>query len=175
MAIRRKPISTDTIIAIAATFTSICALIVTLYQTKLTREQQLNSVWPYLIANEIVDENGLSSITIANSGIGPAIIDSVQVFYKGRLYRSPTAVVQALSEEQQRGRDGMSWYQTALEKGFVISQGQSLNWITVNGQTDNALFRKALPNIRAIIFYHSIYDEHWHSTFNGKGDVVVKD
>ncbi|MCX6212982.1 hypothetical protein [Spirosoma sp.] len=175
MAVIKKPLTTDTIIAIAATFTSICALVVTLYQTKLTREQQLNSVWPYLIANEIIDESGLSSITIANSGIGPAIIDSVQVFYKGHFYRSPTAVVQAISEQQNRGLNGMSWYQTVLEKGFVIPQGQNLNWITVNGQADNAIFRKELPSIKAIIFYHSIYNEHWHSTFNGKEEVVVKD
>lgn len=175
MAIQKRPISTDTIIALAATITSICALVVTLYQTKLTREQQLNSVWPYLIANEVIDDNGLTGITIANPGIGPAIIDSVQVFYKGRIYRSPTAVVQAISKQQKREADEISWYQTALEKGFVISQGQTMNWLTVIGKADNALFRKELPGIKAIVYYHSIYNEHWHSTFQGEGEVVVKD
>ena len=176
MAIRKKPISTDTIIALAATLTSICALVVTLYQTKLTREQQLNSVWPYLIANEVVDEEqGLSSIIISNPGIGPAIIDSVQVYYKGAAFRSPTAVVQAISQLQNRGPNGISWYQTALAKGSVISQGQTINWLTVTGKPDNAIFRKELPSIKAILYHHSIYNEHWHSTFQGTGEIVVKD
>ena len=175
MAIQKKPISTDTIIALAATITSICALVVTLYQTKLSREQQLNSVWPYLIANEVVDEQGLSSIAIANPGIGPAIIDSVQIFYKGRTYPSLTKVAETVFIEQRRGTRGMSWYQTSLVKGVVIAQGQTMNWFLLNGQADNALFRQALPGIRAVIFYHSIYNEHWHSTFQGEGEIVVKE
>jgi len=104
MPIRKKSFSTETIIAIAATVTSVCALIVAIYQTKLSREQQLNSVWPYLIIYESIDENQRSSIMIANHGVGPAIIDSVRVVYKDKPYQLPTQVISEISRQLNRGK-----------------------------------------------------------------------
>ena len=175
MPIRKKPISRDTIIAIAATITSVCALIVTVYQTKLTREQQLNSVWPYLIIYDVVDENQQASLMVSNYGIGPAIIDSVRVTYKERSYSSPVDVVKAISKGLNRGEYGMQWFQTSLSKGSVIPQGQTSNWIIVNNPADNAIFRKELSEIKAYIYYHSIYEEHWHSVWHDDSELVIKD
>lgn len=123
MPIRRKSFSTDTLIAIAATVTSVCALIVAVYQTKLSREQQLNSVWPYLITYPNMDEKGQSTLMIANYGIGPAIVDSVRVIYKGKTYFSPTQVISEISSNLNRGKFGIAWSHTELRKGLVIPQG----------------------------------------------------
>ncbi len=175
MPIRRKPFSTDTIIAIAATVTSICALIVAVYQTKLGREQQLNSVWPYLITYESIDEHQRSSLMVANYGIGPAIIDSVRIVYKGKAYHLPTQVVSELSKQLNRGEYGMPWSHTGLGKGFVIPQGQVFTWITVNDSSDNAIFRQAVPQIKSYIYYRSIYGERWHSVLNDGSEMVITD
>ena len=175
MPIRRKPFSTETVIAIAATVTSVCALIVAVYQTRLTREQQLNSVWPYLITYEQTDERQQSTLMVANYGIGPAIIDSIRVAYKGKVYSTPTAVVSEISKELKRGEFGMPWSHTGLGKGFVIPQGQIFPWITVNDSTDNAIFRREVRVMKTYIYYHSIYAERWHSIFNDGGEMVIKD
>lgn len=175
MPIRRKPLSTDTIIAIAATVTSICALVVAVYQTKLTREQQLNSVWPYLLISEVIDENEQFTIGVFNYGIGPAIIDSVKIDYKGKSYSSPIDVIKVISKALGRGDYGLSRSGTTLSKGYIIPQGQSVSWFSVNGKEDNAIFRKTFPDWHGSIYYHSIYNEHWHSNMNGGGEVVVED
>lgn len=96
MPIARKPLTTDTIIAIAATITSICALIVTLYQTKLTREQQLKSVWPYVMIVLSIDNTGIGSISVANNGVGPAIIQRIELQYDGKNYANMREVVWAM-------------------------------------------------------------------------------
>lgn len=108
MPIRRKPFSIETIIAIAATITSVCALVVAVYQTRLTREQQLNSVWPYVLISESVDMNQQLTIVVTNSGIGPAIIDDVRIVYKGKEYVSPVALTKAISKELGRGEYDIS-------------------------------------------------------------------
>lgn len=175
MPIRKKSFSTETIIAIAATVTSVCALIVAIYQTKLSREQQLNSVWPYLVINESIDENQKSTIMITNHGVGPAIIDSVRVVYKGKSYRLPTQVISEISRQLNRGEHGMSWSHIGLGKGAVISQGQSLPWITLNDSSDNMIFRRELPQIKTYVYYHSMYGERWHSVFHDGSEMVVTD
>ena len=172
---RKKPFSTDTIIAMAATVTSICALIVAVYQTKLGREQQLNSVWPYLITYESIDEHQQSSLMVANYGIGPAIIDSVRVVYKSRSYQLPTQVISQIAKQLNRGKFGMPWSHTGLGKGFVIPQGQVFTWITVNDSSDNAIFRREVPHIKSYIYYHSMYGERWHSVLNDGSEMVITD
>lgn len=175
MPILKKAVAANTIIAVAATVTSICALVVAVYQTKLTREQQLNSVWPYLITYESIDENQQLTLMVANYGIGPAIIDSVRVTHNGKFYSTPTDVVKAISKKLNRGEFGLSWSHTGLGGGFVVPQSQTFSWITVNGSSDNAIFRKEANNIKTYIYYHSIYGERWHSILNDGKEMVVKD
>ena len=175
MPIRKNPFSTDTVIAIAAAITSVCALLVAVYQTKLAREQQLNSVWPYLITYESMDEKRKISLEVANQGIGPAIIDSVRLVYKGKSYSQPTQIVSDIAKGLNRGEFDMPWSHVRLIKGSVIPQGQIVSWFTVNDSSDNEIFRRELPKIKSYIYYHSIYGQRWHSTINDGDEVVVED
>ena len=176
MQVRRKSLSTDTIIAIAATVTSVCALLITVYQTVLIRDQQLNSVWPYLLANTSIDEHGKATIQVTNNGVGPAIIEAVTIQYKGKSYKSMPDVIQAMSKQLGRGPYGVTWSHTVMEKGVVIPQGQRDTWITVVNASDYAIFRKEIETVDATIHYKSIYDEQWRSNYHPKGeDIVVKE
>src|SRR4051794_40735251 len=100
--IRKKifPFRTDTVIAMTAAVASLCAVVVTIYQTKLSREQQLNSVWPYLMIYEHLGEDQVPKLLVANQGIGPAIVDSVRIVYKNRAYASPVALIQDISQQR---------------------------------------------------------------------------
>lgn len=172
----KKSLSTDTIIAIAATITSVCALIIAIYQTKLMREQQLNSVWPYLITYSSVDEKGYSALILSNNGIGPAIIDSMRIEYKNKSYSSPVEVVKEISKSQGRGEYGFRWSYNALRKGSVIPQQQTVQWIGIIGEAENKIFREELENnMKVYVYYKSIYNERWYSVFNtGDEESVIK-
>ncbi|QHT71380.1 hypothetical protein GXP67_34345 [Rhodocytophaga rosea] len=172
----KRPINTNTLIALAASLASICAVFIAVYQTYMSRQQQLNSVWPYLLTFESMDEAGISSIVVANYGIGPAIIDSVEISYRGNIYGSPTDVVRVISKEFKKNEYAMPWSYTQIRKGYAIPQGHTLEWIKLNTPEDNAIFAKELPNIKMVIYYRSIYDEHWKNTINGEetDELVVK-
>lgn len=173
MAIQRKPLSTDTIIAVAATITSICALIVTLYQTKLTREQQLKSVWPYLMIAQQTDEAG-GSVIVSNNGVGPAIIQRIELEYDGKIYGTMRELVLAMFRKKNRRPESVAFGQTALYKGFVIPQGERITWMTVNGKEDNAYFWQQIQHhVKGQVLFQSIYGERWWSHFNDVGDIVT--
>ena len=77
-------------ISIMAAVVSMCALILSFYQTSIMREQQYASVRPLLIVGNSMDSNvdstGRSELFIWNRGIGPALIKYVDIQYKGKHY-----------------------------------------------------------------------------------------
>ena len=95
--------------------------------------------------------------------------------YKGKAYALPTQVISQISMQHNRGPYGIAWSHNAIQKGVVIAQGQTLSWIMVNDSTDNAIFRREFPQMKSYIYYHSIYGERWHSTWNDGGEMVIKD
>lgn len=163
-----KPVNASTLIALAASLASICAVAVAAYQTYLSRQQQLNSVWPYLLTNENIDETGKISLIILNQGIGPAIIDSAEVFYHGQKYATPIEVIRKISKKYKKDEYAMPWSYTGIHKGYVIPQGETILWLQLNTPEDNVLFRKELPYMKTIIYYHSIYNQHWKTSFHGE-------
>jgi hypothetical protein len=176
MRILNRSVNTNTLIALAATFASICAVLIAGYQTYLSRQQQFKSAWPYLLTYENLDDKGASSIMVANYGIGPAIIDSVQVVYQDKVFSTPTEVVRQISKREKKGEYGISWSYTGIRKGFVIPPGHTIVWITVINPEDYAVFRKELARVKTVIYYHSIYEEYWKSNFHTdtQEDLVVK-
>ncbi|MEL7160786.1 MAG: hypothetical protein AAFN92_08510, partial [Bacteroidota bacterium] len=90
----RRPDS-NMIIAIALAIISLCALIVSIYQTKILVAQQELAVqaekaqlWPRVEASFGGVFSGTQytevAFTLENVGTGPAIIDEFSLFYKGK-------------------------------------------------------------------------------------------
>ena len=123
--------------AIIATFVGVCALCVSGYTAHVQRQQVRAAVWPIL---EFDTSNGPIQFTVANKGVGPAIIRHVIV----RVDDQPVK----------------NWYE-ALEKilgpgkhtgeesdisGHVFSAGESLNVFTPHDDANNAInFDKSNP------------------------------
>lgn len=82
----KRRINIELLLGVSATFLSLAALVVSIFQTKIAREQQQASVWPHLQADYSKTDNEFVW-NIINNGIGPAIIRSVAVHYRGREYR----------------------------------------------------------------------------------------
>lgn len=67
----------ELLLGLSATFLSLAALIVSIFQTKIAREQQHASVWPYLETGVSVAK-GKIDYFVVNKGIGPAIVKEVE-------------------------------------------------------------------------------------------------
>jgi hypothetical protein len=76
----KQSINIELLLGISATFLSLAALVVSIFQTKIAREQQQKSVLPYLqIRHEIVDNQ--MTVFLENEGVGPAFIKSITTSY----------------------------------------------------------------------------------------------
>jgi|GEM_PF-1107165 len=85
MSTSQRSVNIELLLGVSATFLSLAALVVSVFQTRIDREQQYASVWPRLaIVREVMDRN--FTISIANQGVGPAIVKSIDVEYRGKKY-----------------------------------------------------------------------------------------
>ena len=155
LAFLRKP---DMIVALAATVTSICALIVAVRQTEIMQEQQRASAWPHL---EWLPSNYPTlAIRVANKGVGPAIVEDVRIHYAGKDY---DANIRGMFNDLI-GTDTFFSVISTVE-GRVITPGETITMIEV--EDPRALRIYAETDIRDFprieICYRSIYGEYWVS------------
>src|SRR5688572_24236661 len=84
---RRRWLSNDSLLSIAATLLSLCAVVTTVWQTSIMREQLRLSVWPRVRVDMryfTENEDRFFHIKLENVGVGPAIISSVRFSYRGQ-------------------------------------------------------------------------------------------
>jgi hypothetical protein len=76
----------DIIVSLTAIFISAVSLFVAIQHGKTERDLVAANVWPFpraIISNNY-DSRGSTAIGISNGGVGPAKIQSFQMFYRGR-------------------------------------------------------------------------------------------
>ena len=85
MAQPQRRINIELLLGISATFLSLAALIVSIFQTRIAREQQQASVWPYLQLL-VSQHNKECHIGIENKGVGPALVKKSEWLYGNKKY-----------------------------------------------------------------------------------------
>lgn len=78
-----KPINIELLLGLSATFLSLAALIVSIFQTRIARDQQQASVWPYVQVSINHFDNDFI-LLLKNNGVGPALIKKVEFGFRGR-------------------------------------------------------------------------------------------
>ncbi len=161
-----KPrISIDRLTSFTAIFVSLSTLIVFIYQTNLIRKQQYTSVMPHLYVGLSGTYTPNFKIFMENTGIGPAIIESMTVRYKGKEYQMdlPTFLY-----EHAEGMDSLdNVYHSNVPVGTFIPVGRTINMIQVdNSQKDADALMKILTKLESSkfdfeIIYRSVYGERW--------------
>ncbi|MEM1323751.1 MAG: hypothetical protein AAGG75_26050 [Bacteroidota bacterium] len=165
-----KDINTDRIIGLSAMLISLLTLIIFIYQTNLMRTQSRLSVTPrigFSQAESSEDSVIIISETIVNKGLGPAIIESIEILHKGQRY--PLDFVNFLDSafpEIHKYIDLES--STQMNTGSTLSAGESkqLYRISIPVEKIDALLayvqieEDRLPFAIEVV-YSSIYNERW--------------
>jgi hypothetical protein len=163
--------------ALLAMFTSVCALFVSVYQVQIERRHQYASVWPnlyiYTVTQTHTDSTqNMSAFVVTNKGIGPAIVEQVQIWYKGKPCKDESDLISQLFARQTNsgGEINQIW------QNRVIAANEQFNWIGVTGSTSAAQFQQAFKNgdIRVKIRFASVYEEKWEANFGTDQPVVQK-
>jgi len=156
---------------VIATIVGFLALCVSGYTAYMQRQQVRAAVWPIL---EFDSGNGPIRFTLANKGVGPAIIKHVIVKVDNQPVKTWYQVLdKLLGPGEHRGEE-------ADMNGHVFSAGQSLNVFAPHDEANNPLnFDKSNPlwvkmnkerfRVTVEICYCSTLGECWTLRAGGRG------
>jgi hypothetical protein len=151
----RKPIETSLIAAIAAGVVGLSALGVSVYEAYLMREQQRASVWPIVEAWSFhMSESGFG-VSVANKGIGPALLRSVDVSVDGVRKHSWQQLYGELL-----GTDSLRYNMSAIS-GNVLAAGEMLTIFSVSPDDGSKAFHEVSENVSFEICYCSVFEQCW--------------
>jgi hypothetical protein len=123
----RSAVRYDVVIATLVGFLALC---VSGYTAYVQRQQVRAAVWPIL---EFGSSNGPIQFTLANKGVGPAIIRNVIVRVDNQPVRNWAEVLEKiLGPGKHPGEESDM-------KGHVLSAGESMNVFTLYDSNDNPL------------------------------------
>jgi hypothetical protein len=135
--VTEKAFRLDFLIAIAALLVSTLSAFALFYQTRVVADQYAATIWPYLEVNETYSERG-EILTIDNDGVGPALVQSAQLYVNGKpvhnwgeyfstLLRNPAMVAffkKAMSAAES-GKTPGSMRTSSVDPGMTIRAGES--------------------------------------------------
>lgn len=167
---QREPRGASRYEAIIATLVGLCALCVSGYTAYIQRQQVRGAVWPIL---EFDHSNGPIRFTLANKGVGPAIIKHVVVKVDDQPVKNWYEVLEKiLGPGDHRG-------ETSDMSGRVFAAGESINVFTPQDDNQNPIaFDKSNPlwaklntgrdRVTVEICYCSTLGECWSVIGGGK-------
>lgn len=138
--------------AVIAALIGLLALCVSAYTAWLQRQQVRAQVWPYV-------ESGWSQsgrfVLIANKGVGPARIETLQMFVDGKPYRDWNAIFKALDVTFEAPPP---W---STSHGIVLSAGAVLQQLTFKTDADFRKFDPLYSRLDIAACYCSSLGECW--------------
>ncbi len=168
---QRRP-RTEIIIAIAATIVSICAMVTTVYQTYILRQQQHAAVWPRLqLSNAywVTSDTAFYQFYIENNGIGPAIIREVSIDYEDSLYSTTADLAREIA--RQNGLPDSAAYQNYrdLFPDMVVPQQETWELLQILKREYVVPYTKEVKDksIKITVKYESLYGEKWEVGYPG--------
>jgi hypothetical protein len=151
---RRWYTEPETFVALTALVVSISAVAVGIYEASLQRKHDVAEVWPHVELSVYTTPTG-ASLSLQNSGIGPAIIKSVVVTVDGRRRRNWPDAAQALLG----GTPVLTQTSTVVERG--VRPGDNITMVAVSATSLTPRFWQVIGRLAVSVCYASVFDDHW--------------
>ncbi|MGB5458511.1 MAG: hypothetical protein WBM91_13115 [Eudoraea sp.] len=171
--------NSDKILSLSAMSVSVLTLIIFIYQTNLMSKQNYLSILPYVQISTSDDKaENTFSLDIKNHGVGPAIIESVIIYYKGEKHdlRDYDNYLYNYLKSEMPVLDSVKFFSSStLDKGIAIPANSSYNVFSVqDSEKDYNLLTTSLEELlrnglRYEITYRSIQNERWMIYNNSEG------
>ena len=169
--------TTDVVIAVAALFVSAVSLWIGIRTENANEQLVAASTWPFLqvqVDNATPDGKPYLKFTVVNGGVGPAKVESFEVFLKGKPFRSGRDLVTACCGLKSEGgpllpnADHRTRLLTGTVQGLVLRSGEDESFILLPLAEDNASVWNALNHaqqhdITYRICYCSVLDQCWRN------------
>lgn len=153
---RERRIRWDALAAVIAALVGLLALIVAGYTAYIQRQQVRAQVWPYLVMGSN-NADGRYEVFVENKGVGPAIVQSVQVFAKGKPVAGWNQMMKSFAFKPKE-----RYFQSTLN-GMVLSPDDTRHWIRFQDAADVVAFLTDWQRyeIQVRICYSSSLGDNW--------------
>jgi len=160
----------DLAIALSAILISLTSLIITIVHSRaLERMAEANAQlvqansWPFVAYATGHDPNDTIYFGIANKGVGPAKIETIELKWKGIAYRNPFDFLAACCGDKYDPH--RTDYETSSVQ--VLRAGERVEIFGLDKRPDNQALRDRLdkarisPSMSLVLCYCSVFDECW--------------
>jgi hypothetical protein len=161
MNLKPKFWNADKIVSFSAILISLATMAIYLYQTHLIQKQQHASVMPYIRMGFSFDEDRFEMI-VYNEGLGPAFIEEINIYDKGKKY--PNLDIPGYFQSEYLKKDTIYLTYSNVGVGMLFAAGKD---ITIISKLKNKKDTDKLKNIffneklEMEIIYTSIYGDKW--------------
>lgn len=169
---RRARVLLARVASASAGIIALCALAVSAYQAKLSREQQRMSVWPYLMQYNSGRGGGYYR-EVQNAGLGPAIIGWQEVLVDDRPQRNWGDVLRALTHTTD---SSFNIVYSSLPPGSVLIPGAVQDVIELAPGSFAQSIHASIDSGRLVtrVCFCSLYEECWIATSGERKPVPIR-
>ena len=136
---------------------AIAAVVIAVYEARITREHQKASVWPSL-SQYNTGVGGRYTREVENRGLGPAMVRSFEVRVDGAVQRSWSDVVEKLTGESKS-----DYVYSSFGRGTVLLPGRSMRLVDIPWEPLGQRVHREVNQDRLVtrICYCSVYGDCW--------------
>ena len=156
----------DMLIAYSAILVGLCALVVSIYEANIFRQQQKASVWPCLEFSFSTGD-GFSYI-LKNKGVGPAIIKWVCVKVDGESVKSWGEYLHNIFD----GDSVKLNFRTSFISDRVISADEEIKLLSFDDPVAIHRVISQMDRVSFEICYRSIFEDYWIIKSDSSGNKI---
>jgi hypothetical protein len=152
---RRWYTEPETFVAVAALVVSLSALGVGVYEARLQRDHDRAEVWPHVEVEVFVAGNDGARVQAENTGLGPAVVESIDVTVDGRPQRDWPGALAAIVGDSVKAYDNNTVFQHSLRPGDRV------NLLGIPIVSMPSPFWKQIRRMVVTICYRSVFGQKW--------------
>jgi len=174
--------NSERLLSLTAMGMSFLTLVIFIWQTNLLSRQNYLSILPYLQLSTSDDPHSHSfELRFKNHGVGPAILESVTMEYRGTRFnlRDYNDQIMELLANFNPELDSIHFTYSTLNNGIAIPANSTYSFLTIeNSPKDYNLITKALTELQEKglkyeIVYRSLLNERWLLQNDSAGPVKL--
>jgi hypothetical protein len=154
----------DVTLGVSAVFISLMSLFLAIQHGRVMERMVAASTWPYVMArfsDSNPDGTPHVSLFVSNKGVGPAKIETLEVFYHGVAYPGGEALLKAIVKPVDPSRH-LPFIQSDVVDS-VMAANEIVTIVDVNPRDytpeETASLRRATPELQFRVCYCSVFDE----------------
>lgn len=145
----------ETFIALAALVVSLSAVAVGIYEASLQRAHDRAEVWPHVEVGTFTTPTD-ATLYLENTGVGPAVINSIVITVDGKARHNWGDVVTALFGDAAPVRFG---HETVLDHS--LRAGDKVAVLVLPAASIPPGFWEQIRRVGVTVCYASVFGDHW--------------